>query len=223
MTTKAQALEGINASWSRKIDNNTFRYTVGEEEIVRLHNTDILTFRDGGVEFNTGGWFTVTTKQRMNEYQNIISIWQERGTWYFCLRNEPDRTKFVYRDGMWISHDGIEMKGVGDEDSVKRQKKMTARINKFVNLIDDVEKVPQPDGGDCWHCSMFDRDKHPREVDSSHILSHVMDGYLHGSLLYNAMRYAGWRDHQLGFCWNMRDTQKRALRKYLKAVFGQPS
>jgi hypothetical protein len=64
----------------RKIANNTWlerRSTNFDSDIedpddeiaVRLHNTDVVTFRrDGAITLNTGGWFTVTTKERINRF-----------------------------------------------------------------------------------------------------------------------------------------------------------
>jgi hypothetical protein len=54
---------------------------------LRLHATDIATFhRDGRVTLNSGGWRTVTTKDRLSAVTpHIVS---ERGDWY--VRAEPD-------------------------------------------------------------------------------------------------------------------------------------
>lgn len=55
---------------SRKLQNNTYlQRHPGGDIAVRLHRTDVLTFSPGG-EFtlDTGGWNTVTTKDRMNTY-----------------------------------------------------------------------------------------------------------------------------------------------------------
>jgi len=34
---------------------------------VTYHNTDVVTFTDDLIVLNTGGWFTATTKARMNQ------------------------------------------------------------------------------------------------------------------------------------------------------------
>jgi len=51
------------------------------------------------------------------------------------------------------------------------------------------------------------------------------EGYLHGSLLVNAMRWAGYKDEGISLCYGMakrgnRDAFKRALRRYLKRKLG---
>jgi len=67
----------------RKLENNTYlerRYTGAIA--VRLHSTDVLTFfPDGRIEVNTGGWHTVTTRDRINCYlPRPWSVGSERGT-----------------------------------------------------------------------------------------------------------------------------------------------
>lgn len=48
---------------------------------VRLHETDILRFYSGQqIALATGGWFTVTTKSRLNEF-GPLGIFADRGVW----------------------------------------------------------------------------------------------------------------------------------------------
>jgi hypothetical protein len=50
--------------------NNTTISQHGENVVVRLHATDVVTFDTrgrGNVILRTDGWYTVTTKRRMNE------------------------------------------------------------------------------------------------------------------------------------------------------------
>jgi len=75
----------------RKLQNNTYLerhlercFSEGTEYsfTIRLHNTDILRFfADGRVELNTGGWNTVTTRDRLSSYlPRPWHVWSERGT-----------------------------------------------------------------------------------------------------------------------------------------------
>ena len=52
----------------------------------------------------------------------------------------------------------------------------------------------------------------------THLHEHVKEGYLHGSLLVNAMRAYGYNDSQIGLYYSMKiaDTFKRAVRRYLQ-------
>ena len=70
-----------------------------ESIIVRYHDTDIVKFtKEKGdslpflcnglttVELNTGGWWSATTKKRMNEvsahYRLGFQVFQKKGKWY---------------------------------------------------------------------------------------------------------------------------------------------
>ena len=77
-------LQGRNKD-SRKVANNTYLQRREEGKIVlKLHNTDIITWLPNGeAEFYAGGYQTVTTKSRMNEYTPSLSIYQKKGIWYW--------------------------------------------------------------------------------------------------------------------------------------------
>ena len=83
----------------RKIGNNTYLERRGRDIAIRLHQTDIIRMNDEG-EFivNTGGWHSVTTKARLNEYLPI-GIYQKKGTWYW---EHGD----AFRDGDKITLEG---------------------------------------------------------------------------------------------------------------------
>ena len=72
----------LNGRDSRKIANNTTLRRDGDEFVVRLHYTDIVRYHaDDTVTLNSGGWQTVTTKQRMNLLTNL-RVYQRDYTWY---------------------------------------------------------------------------------------------------------------------------------------------
>lgn len=56
----------------RKLENNTYLWRDSEDSCVvsiRLHATDILTFyQSGRIQVDTGGWNTLTTRDRINRY-----------------------------------------------------------------------------------------------------------------------------------------------------------
>ncbi len=56
---------------SRKVGNNTYaRVTEEDAVVVRLHSTDIIVwYADGTIRMSDGGWDTVTTRARFNEYR----------------------------------------------------------------------------------------------------------------------------------------------------------
>lgn len=100
-STYEEALSVLNGRSTKKVANNTYldrfkreqdRYTTGDPIALRLHHTDVATFfrRDSGDEYvvlNTGGWKTVTTKDRLNRVlrRNGANIYQEGQAWYLNL------------------------------------------------------------------------------------------------------------------------------------------
>ncbi len=200
------------------------------DRIIRFHNTNIITFRpDGSVTFDTGGWQTFTTKERMNTLSKF-SISQSGGVWYINPRGHYEGEQYVSGGDSSVFYDGITFKdgrcisgihAVDDRD-VRRLKRL---IRKFVNKIDTLGEIPLPDAGDCWYCYFPLLEATGRAVpeygvgevedgkltvkpmswtergrmDTEHLKNHVYQGYLHGSLIYAAMWDAGYRQDQIGF------------------------
>ena len=82
------------------------------------------------------------------------------------------------------------------------------KIAKFVNQINE-NNLPYPDSGDCFLCRCG-------KTDCLH--SHLKENYLHGSLLVNAMRAAGYNYIQIAVHYELKsaDTFKRQLKRYLQ-------
>lgn len=84
-------LDGPNANascrkrGSKKLGNNTYlfrRQELGQERpayAVRLHNTDIIRFcPNGDIRLSSGGYLTVTTKARLNEFLEGWCVYSDR-------------------------------------------------------------------------------------------------------------------------------------------------
>lgn len=69
----------------------------GEWTFIRYHDTDVVRFSPDEVILDTGGWFTATTKSRMNQAANQFDLGfrvsQIKGDW-LVLR--PDGTVAVF-------------------------------------------------------------------------------------------------------------------------------
>jgi hypothetical protein len=94
---------------SKSIGNNTQLTREHDGRlIVRLHSTDILMAFPDHVMLNTGGYKTVTTKARMNEYliPAGATVYADNGTWFVCStvdrQGAPDR----FCDYMTIHENG---------------------------------------------------------------------------------------------------------------------
>jgi hypothetical protein len=174
---------------------------------LRYHDTDVITWDsyNGIVTLNSGGFRTSTTKDRINTYSNGIRIYQEKGNWFVSTAVEKN---LLFYDGITFNSGGELVSEKKELDS-KRINGIKKKISKFVKLVDSLDKVPFPNAGDCWYCSMF------ASKDNSHLKSHIDEGYMHGSLIYNALTEKGYIDPALIMQMNCKDSIKRAVRVYL--------
>lgn len=211
MKTKKEIMNGIESVKSKKVDNNTIEYTTADgSRFIRLHLTDVVTFTPKGtIILNSGGWKTLTTKDRINKYSGLI-VRQIKGQWFI---------------GDVLFYDGIEFKNgklISKEIKNNSAKidKIKAKIKNYCDLITK-NNLPMPHRGDCWYCLLKEVGTGKPLGDLSqndHLIQHLKDKYLHGSILVNAMKEAGYRDEQIGFHYQMKlaDTFKRSVRKYLQ-------
>jgi len=123
----------------RKLENNTYLERRDSDAIaVRLHRTDVLTFyRDGGIGIDTGGWNTVTTRDRMNRYlPNPWRVGSERGT-LVLYRMRP----FAWEPMCTVDGDGLikpdgQIEGGGSyEDFRERVRERDNEINRVRSRI----------------------------------------------------------------------------------------
>lgn len=171
--------------------NHTRLVRVSDDAIaIRQHETEIVTLhRDNTYELNSGGWRTVTTKARMNEF-TPFRIFSKRGVWYVGP-SWYDTTEFF--DGIMLTSDGKVLNPPDPkiiEARKAERKEMLALINKYVKgYVNELKQgMPTPDAGDCWLCSMFHDDS------ESHFLSHFEEEYYVPSLAVNALRERGYKD-----------------------------
>lgn len=113
--TYNQAIEKLGNREQKKIANNTYLVRRNDGTVaIRLHATDILTFRpDGTVVLRTNGWRSITTKARLNEYLGWgVGITQKDYTWYWTIpgvcptRVEVQEGDIVAPDGRVMHADG---------------------------------------------------------------------------------------------------------------------
>jgi len=188
----AQAHEKLGKRWRRKLCNNTYLERRANNTItVRLHGTDVLTFKpDGSVVYNTGGWRTNTTKDRMNNYgANGRWIWQDKGIWTIGTRDKRQ----LYKDGVTITKRG-RIIGGGTLRESKAALKLKKQVNDYCRafalaLMDG--KVPAPGAGDCMYCHLVTVDGHEPMGDAfkshDHIRLHIKENYFVPSLLEHAV------------------------------------
>jgi len=173
----------------RPCANNTKAMLCANDGVgIKLHNTVILLFfRDDSVVLDSGGWQTVTTKERMNRYlPSGYSIYQEQSIWY--LSHSDGRVAFA--DGMRIGRDG-KITGEGEDPKVKikLKKQIRAYAKRYMEEF-MLGSVPKPSNGDCLLCRFeYPESKKHAKQEGSHILEHMKEDYYVPQLLMNAIKH----------------------------------
>ena len=188
--TKSQIMQGVEYVSSKVVANNTIEYIrANGDRVIRLHHTDIVTFKENGdIVLNTGGWKTVTTKDRINKFlpshQWITTI---KGQWILTVVDKS----YQFADDMTIKADGT-IEGAGEFIDVKA---ITKRIKKYVNdyMIElEAGHVPAPSMGDCFYCQFqevgSERMAGEAVKNTSHLESHFDEKYYVPSLLAQAIK-----------------------------------
>lgn len=197
---KFQEIEGNKAA---KIGSNTtIRFDKDSNVIVRLYATDIATFTPEYIVVNTGGFNTVTTRDRLNQVLPFGAYTEKN---ILKINGQPINItgKFTY-EGAPVETDA---------DTLTAKKALWKEIDKLIDAY--LENPVEPQTGDCFYCSMFG-------ATSDCILSHIAAKYAHGSLYVNAMRAAGYQDAGIRYYfedlkkYRRKDIVKRAMRKYLR-------
>ena len=229
-----------NREAGKPIGNNTRLYQRGDSFAICLHETDVVTIHpDDSATLDTGGWYTVTTKDRINCF-GPVQVWSDSGIWYAGDSTNP----VPFRDGMRVSASGEVLSGAPTAEEFAQWKRERAATKKSIaayvkSYIAAMQagKVPMPSGGDCWYCAMFERVDPAASGDTEHLRQHIEEGYYVPSLLINALREKGYRDegiHMLAGmdpdndCMGTRhmsvDSVRRALRSYMsKRLLPEPT
>lgn len=99
---------------SLKIGNNTYAERLGSNVIgIRLHGTHVVTLSPHRIVLNSGGWHTVTTKDRLNTFLPFgWGVVQVRGLWYLRHRvcTNGEGSCLVVNAGF---RDGITLEDLG--------------------------------------------------------------------------------------------------------------
>jgi hypothetical protein len=208
----------IKATKARIVKRNTFARQEGDETVIRLHGTDIVRKRaNGSVVLNSAGWKTVTTKDRMNDHMPAgFMLQQEKGQWYVG-KGWGDENRVPYFDGFVVPDDYAKPRQVGAKVA-KKEDALRKQIRKFVCDVPLKGPFPEPSNGDCWYCRMQTKDgKSLGDAigDTEHIRAHIKERYMFGSLLVNAMRWAGRRRPEILYQMGAGDLVRRDLKRYL--------
>lgn len=175
-----------------------------------LHGNAIAQWRDDGLYITHAGWPTNTTKERLNGLSGV-RISQNRGEWYLNGHKWS---------GKWAKVDGFT--GDVTESDTKKDRDMLKRIKSYSDLYLDKDIYPLlPSAGDCWYCALRTSESKPlgdATDNHAHLIEHMKDKYLMGSLVVNALRDSGWQDFQIGIQLHgfSPDNVRRAVYRYFK-------
>jgi hypothetical protein len=190
--------EAVNV---KRVANNTLYYELPNgARCWNLHDTRIVEIVDGYIILNSGGYQTQTTKERLNRYvPDGWYLYQEKSQWYLRIAGDT----IPYYDGITLPLTGevSEVSAKNAEQEAKKTKKLLKLINRYCNAVQELidnDELPKPSPGDCWLCH-FEK--------PTCILSHLEEVYVHGTLIVNAYRWAGYRDNQLPYIWGFWNTK----------------
>lgn len=217
-TTKKESLATVDKEivQSGKIDNNTFKVVYEDgSTAIRLHYTDVILSRlNDTVTFNSGGWSTPTTKDRINTYTPTRAwIEQKKGLWYIHTYT-----------GQYDFYDGItfDLNGnlISQENQHKDQSEIKKKISHFVKYVVTKDNLMLPNNSDCWDCLMkttLGRTLGDIGGNHDHLVSHMREDYLPGSLWFNAILEKGYSKQQIYYHYQLgvMETIKRAVREYM--------
>lgn len=189
---------------SKKLELNTYAKRLDDKTIaIRLYDTDVVLYKDNGVvELNSGGFRTVTTKDRINKY-SPLRLQQVKSVWYVM----GQETETMFFDGIQFrDNKAINAKSEAKQDKeVKRISKSKKLARDYANGFIEALKsgaVGLPSGGDCWFCCL-------REVGNmtlgdinnnvDHIKAHIEESYFVPSLAVNAVLENGHTKQQLSY------------------------
>lgn len=155
----------------KKLGNNTWAEVTPDTFEVRivLHSTPVVAFApDGMVTLDSGGWRTVTTKQRMNQYAPKARVWSERGEWKLSVGG----VAFPYHDGIRYNGDTLAVESdplaiLELEQKADKRKQVRKQVKGWLSrLMGDeqarnhlADKLEGQDfGGDCLYCRRVSKD-----------------------------------------------------------------
>lgn len=99
-TEAVRMVRGKRNADRRKVGNNTYAEILHDGSVgIMLHSTYVVKIHeDGTFTLNSGGWQTLTTKDRINQY-SPKRVYQKDFTWYVRMNGKD----YPFIDGMVVS------------------------------------------------------------------------------------------------------------------------
>ena len=149
---------------------------------VRLVETDILTFYAcGAVTLNSGGWRTMLTSSRINDYLPTgWRLYSDRGSWFLCYPGTAwadwdTAPTWTFADGITILPDNSVV-GDADPDTLDTERKIGHDILKYAKAYADrlVAGEIRHDRDLCAECAALEAWGDNTDL-RDHLLSHMAE------------------------------------------------
>jgi hypothetical protein len=142
---------------SRKLCNNTYLKRDGDDIHVLLHSTNVITFhKNGDISLFTGGWNTITTKGRINNYQDRAQFYTKRNEAFLCVGSSQrywqegsDARTFRFDGRVRIRADG-QVVGIDEEERAKQMEQIheewreidreNARVSRWLHMARGIKR-----------------------------------------------------------------------------------
>lgn len=216
----------IKRTGARIIQRNTFERFEDGARVIRLHATDIVRIdpatrkRHARVTLNSGGYRTMTTRGRMNDYlgSNYV-VTSGDGFWYVRDRNTGESVP--YFDGIvlpdaflntavnkraWREHEREKVL----KDSIKRA---VARMPKTGHVPYD-EPIQEPEHANKYFGYSTSG---ARGVANNRLLHVVRSGRIPGSVVRDAITWSGRNPQYFAYYGSL---TSQMVRRYLGAKLG---
>jgi len=200
-----------------------------------MYNTDIVTIdkSKGIITLDNGGWATATTKVKINQIiKHLLAfyacIYQEKGIWYYTYKTPKSlqcltSINISFFNGMKLDFTGKVLNPSKGSKVLNKKARLIKLIDKYCDKLKSLKTLPLPGTGDCWYCSMFEQ---AGSKDNAHLLKHLKEKYVHGSLIMAALKARGYNDPGMIFHLgaqpkgSMRGPIIQAVKVYFKTRLG---
>ena len=211
-TEAEQWLQGGRNKDSRTVANNTVVHRLDNGDIaVQLHATDVVTYHsDGSMTLRTGGYQTMTTKQRLTAFAPYV-VSSVKGRWFISNTWSTMDRHIPFVDGITLDP-SKPLPAAADTSAEDAANKATNKaIDQYVKgYTDEVIRELYEDAaahgtaGDCWFCSMIDvptpggngynttGESTSNLRHNEHLLNHLDEEYRMASLMRNALVAKGY-------------------------------
>jgi hypothetical protein len=163
---------------------------------VKYHDTDVITYTEAGIVLNNGGYFSITTKDRINDALGVLPgnpyVYADRRRWYLRTDRggENDSVVFYYDgitvgyDGKLVNHDPIKAAQIA-ENMRELDRVVDSYFAAFKTQHESGEYFDgaQSECSECYNFYLFG-DVQP---DRDHVLEHMRNGELIGAILTEAL------------------------------------